>query len=318
MTFKSKLACLVAAYCLVAPLAAGAANLNDLIGGSSGAASPPASTAKKSPSSSLPLGGVLGGRGTHKLSKDELRAAAHEAVVFVVNFGETKAEDGSIKETLSTGTGFFLDPQTLLTNSHVVDGASMLLVSIAGQTYVKATVLADSHAARNKREDFALLRIEKPLGQSMLEIGEPVESLSDVYAIGFPGVVGKNDQRRADFLQGDLSAVPEVVISSGAVQNVMERSNGVEVVTHSALIHHGNSGGPLINACGQVVGVNTWGAMDNATVIVPGRDQAGNVVAQEGITSVATGFAFAQTVDEIRHFLKSRHQSFQQGAACRD
>ena len=57
---------------------------------------------------------------------------------------------------------------------------------------------------------------------------------------------------------GDLKAAPEVVLTRGTVSAVQNRERNTPMVLHSADISAGNSGGPLIDACGRAVGINTY------------------------------------------------------------
>lgn len=248
------------------------------------------------------------------LAKAALRELARNATVLVLNRRTVKKGGGLA--IASTGTGFFIDPQTVLTNSHVVAGAEQIILSVAGVGPVAAEVVSDTFVHENGRADFALLRTSRPVGLATLALGPPVDSLTEVFAVGYPGVVTERDQGRLELLQGDFTAAPAVVISIGTVQNVMDNDSGVEMVTHSAMIHRGNSGGPLLNACGQVIGVNTEISLERAALNVGGKplvDKSGNSL---GNVSVHGGFGFAQSVDEMRRFLRSRQQPFTVAAPC--
>ncbi|MBH0236853.1 S1 family peptidase [Methylobrevis albus] len=248
------------------------------------------------------------------LGKAALRDLARNATVLVLNLRTVKKGGGLV--IASTGSGFFIDPQTVMTNSHVVAGAEKLILSVAGAGPVVAEVVSDTFVHENGRADFALLRTSRPVGLATLALGTPVDSLTEVFAVGYPGVVTERDQGRLELLQGDLSAAPSVVISIGTVQNVMDNDSGVEMITHSAMMHRGNSGGPLLNGCGQVIGVNTQISLDRAALNVGGKplvDKSGNSV---GNVAVHGGFGFAQSVDEMRRFLRSRQQAFAVAGPC--
>lgn len=300
--FFSGLAAVLGAALLSAPAAAN--NINDVLRGqvnTKTATARPAKPEEPAPKAESPGPGALG--------RSQLRARLRDATVFVVAIGG---------QGVGMGTGFFLTPTMVLTNSHVVGGAEQYLISLKGRSYLEAKVVADTFVEANGRQDFALLELAEPVDVEPLAIGAPVDSLDTVYAAGFPAVVTKVDQKRDDFFRGDLRSVPEMVISAGEVHNVFGGNNGVETVAHSAAIHKGNSGGPLVNACGEVVGVNTAVSVSYSAVSAGGKamaDGKGNPIQ----VPVLGDYGYAQSVDEIVRFLRSRHQDFTQSSrACAD
>lgn len=307
---------LVLALALAPASPVAAQNLNDVLRGEVNRA--PSGASGPTESRSALVGGGLSaalgaGRGGRHLEKAELRDLARRSTVFIVGLSKTDAGT-----SVNMGSGFFIDPVTILTNSHVASGQSTLLVSAGGQGYVTATLASDSNFARNRREDFAVLKLEAPIeGTVSLPLGGAVDSLQDVIVAGYPGMVTDKDQRAADFLAGDVSAVPELVISAGTVQNVIESTEGVEMVTHSATSGPGNSGGPVLNVCGQVVGVHSQGSQQDAQIYLGNEamtDESGNRI----VAKARGGFGFAQSVNEMTRFLQSRHHDFQVAGGCRD
>lgn len=128
---------------------------------------------------------------------------------------------------------------TVVTNYHVIEGAYSAQVAIDGKTYDVTQVLAYS-----TMYDLAVLKINAtdltaiPVCQEIHAAGETV------YAFGSS--------------QG-LTAT----FSQGIITNADRDVDGVRCVQHDAAISSGNSGGPLINRFGEVIGINTWIRIDS-------------------------------------------------------
>lgn len=160
----------------------------------------------------------------------------------------------------STGSGFFVAPNILMTNNHVVEGNKGPDLVVIGQglagvrpAHVLAQVAGQGFGAR----DYALLKVEGPGVQDYLSLTETVEDLEKVVAAGYPGLLLDNDMAFRSLLKGDLSAMPQLAMSQGSVMALQNRDR-LLTIAHSAPISGGNSGGPLVDQCGRVVGVNTY------------------------------------------------------------
>jgi serine protease Do len=139
----------------------------------------------------------------------------------------------------SAGSGFICDPSgVIVTNWHVVDGAYEIFVTFSDGTRVKADLL---NAARIV--DIALLKVDvghklpavKWADSSKVQIGDPV------LAIGNPLGVGES------VTAGIVSALN---------RNIMDTPYDDFIQTDAA-INHGNSGGPLFDMTGALIGINT-------------------------------------------------------------
>ncbi len=182
-------------------------------------------------------------------------AAASRSVVRVVVFPASGDET-----PIGHGSGIVVSPSRILTNAHVVaeeeyDGAiRILVVPSEGGGAIEAQVID-----RSPRNDLALLALSngKRLTPAAFYSG-PVGDGADVFAIGYPGGVdiaqGLNQQ---DMLRAQVPVKTKGNISAG------RSAKEFETLLHTAAIGSGNSGGPLVDACGRVLGVNSFGTVSN-------------------------------------------------------
>jgi S1-C subfamily serine protease len=188
-----------------------------------------------------------------------------------------------------SGSGFFITPNVLLTNAHVVEGAKsgdILVVApdIGGRL---ATLLAVEKGSGLQARDYALLRIDTP-STATLPLSATETELQPVIAAGFPGLLIENDIHFQRLIRGNPTGMPSLILSQGSVMAVQNRGSRVPTIAHGAAISAGNSGGPLVDACGRVIGINTF--------IRVSTEQASHA-----------GFAIA--ADDVIRFLKERGQS---------
>lgn len=154
-------------------------------------------------------------------------------------------------ELVGTGSGVILTADgDIITNAHVVADADEVRVRLVGETEPrKATVVATDPG-----QDLALLHIDATdLPAATIAAPDDIRVGEPVVAIGF-----------ALALDGGPSVTTGVV---SALDRTLVTDNGAlgGLVQTDAAISSGNSGGPLVNAEGQVVGINTAVATSNAT-----------------------------------------------------
>ncbi len=159
--------------------------------------------------------------------------------------------DSAFGQGQSTGTGVIVSSDgEILTNAHVVDGATEIRVRLAGETEPREARLL----ASDPGNDLALLRMSgDEFDAAVFADPGSVRIGDEVVAIGF-----------ALGLDGDPSVTLGIV-------SALDRTIGTEgafldgLIQTDAAISSGNSGGPLVNARGEVVGINTAVARDTAT-----------------------------------------------------
>ncbi len=160
-----------------------------------------------------------------------------------------------------TGSGFAVAPGQVVTNRHVVEGASELwVVNPALGGAQPAKVVAITPTSELGQQDYALLSVagaEKLPALTLADQGAGPERLTSVVAAGFPGMLLSTDADYQRLIEGDGTAVPSLVLTQGIV-TVVQAGGAVPLVIHSAQVSPGNSGGPLVDLCGRVVGVNTF------------------------------------------------------------
>ena len=203
-------------------------------------------------------------------------SAAERSVVRVVVVGT----DGSDYFYRGHGSGFAVGPRKIVTNMHVIEQAledpemMIFVVPYDGKQGYLAHI-----STYSQRVDLALVELEGTalLAPATIAI-QPPTGAAPVFAIGYPSNVDRAEGRNADDLIRPTAPVrTQGLISQG------RSSKDYDTLLHTAPIARGSSGGPLIDECGRIVGVNSY------------------LSASDGVDAE---FAFAATTKELIAFLR--------------
>jgi putative serine protease PepD len=200
-----------------------------------------------------------------------IRAQVVEQSASPFDFGFPQEQRGE-----ATGSGFAIDRNgTILTNAHVVAGATKVQVQFADKRIVDAKILG-----RDESSDLAVLKVDArkdelpplPLGSSSnIRVGDPTIAIGNPFGLERTLTTG--------------------VVS--ATKRTIQAPNGFEidgVIQTDAAINPGNSGGPLLDATGRVIGINSQ--------IETGGSGNGNV-----------GIGFAIPIDTARRLVPQLEKS---------
>lgn len=144
--------------------------------------------------------------------------------------------------SVNIGTGFVFDPHGyILTNEHVVHDASSIMVRAYGRKNpIRATVVGSDY-----KHDIAILKAPIPMPDTVLKVGKSKDARVGEWVLAIGSPLGLDHSVTV----GIISAVERPLqIGDRDYPNLLQTD---------AAINRGNSGGPLINLRGQVVGMNT-------------------------------------------------------------
>lgn len=181
-------------------------------------------------------------------AQDDVSAASRSVVRVVV----VQVEDGEIVD-FGHGSGLAVGPNRILTNAHVVDlgisdpenVAIGIVPSEGSQSYGARIVAVD------RARDLALLEMQQGSVPPVAFFTGQIGPGASVAALGYPGNV---DLATAQSMQDYVRPLPPTR-SSGNFSDLRRADIG-PIIVHTADIARGHSGGPLVDLCGRVIGVN--------------------------------------------------------------
>jgi len=194
---------------------------------------------------------------------------------FFNDFFDDQDKQGAPHKVSSLGSGFVIDPSGLIvTNNHVIEGADEIIINFTNGSKLKVVKVLGHDA----KTDLALLKVEpkEPLkavtfgDSSKMRVGDWVMAIGNPFGLGGTVTVGIISAKKRD-------------INAGPYDDFLQTD---------AAINRGNSGGPLFNMDGEVIGVNT-------AIISP---SGGSI----GIGFAVPSNSAVQVVDQLKQFGETR------------
>ena len=188
----------------------------------------------------------------------------------------TYQADNSDKVVWSSGTCFLINPTTAISCAHIFDPSindelRRLLVEAYGPThqfdtkYVKnyqilvngGVPVNASLRKINKTADYSVIKLDETVARPTVKLGnsKDLKITQQIYTLGFPSTV-------ADLQDSRTYTTDQVTITGSSISNI-STTGGVDYITHNANISNGNSGGPLVDENGLVVGINLYKTEDD-------------------------------------------------------
>jgi serine protease Do len=194
---------------------------------------------------------------------------------FFDDFFDDEEKDGMPRKVSSLGSGFVIDPAGLVvTNNHVIEGADEIIINFTDGSKLKVVKIL----GHDPKTDLALLQVEpkKPLkavtfgDSAKMRVGDWVMAIGNPFGLGGSVTVGIISATKRD-------------INAGPYDDFLQTD---------AAINRGNSGGPLFNMDGQVIGVNT-------AIISP---TGGSI----GIGFAVPSNSAVQVIDQLKQYGETR------------
>jgi len=198
---------------------------------------------------------------------------------------EIRGPNGETGVVRSQGSGYLVgDGKYVVTNNHVccrtARGALSIVRTVMMVHYSKDEKTPARVVWSSDQKDLAVLELEQPMARPsvMFAANDHVADGMRVWAVGFPGAAeNETTTEDSDFVPTTTNGI----IGKFVHQLMVPNGPVIDTISHSAATNSGNSGGPLFNFCGQVVGTNFAKALTTIRQRVRVRDAAGNEVEKE-------------------------------------
>lgn len=227
---------------------------------------------------------------------------ASESIVGIVNYQQQNGIGASQEAQAGTGSGVLFkkegDSAYIITNNHVIEGASKIEVSLYDGEKTDAELIG-----ADPLTDLAVLMIDGKYADNLLEVGDSsaLRAGEQVIAIGNP--LGLDLSRTVT--QGIVSAVDRTI----PVQTSAGESE-LNVIQTDAAINPGNSGGALLNSKGELIGINSAkisnSGVEGLGFAIPSKDflpVVDEIIETGKVERPYIGIGMTNLADVPRHYL---------------
>ena len=210
---------------------------------------------------------------------------------------------GRVHLMIGHGSGYLVSDQGhVVTNEHVANmkagspdidqfGAAQIFVvrSISPNLEVLPSKILVMDAAK----DLAVIQVDRLTGTPLqLADADYIQPTLPVFSVGYPGA---SDDLTAQRGFGDPVGFVKPTLAEGTLKRLYRNNDNTEVWEHHAPISGGNSGGPLVNRCGQVVGTNAAGHREQQNSLLAVSNQ--ELLALLGSRQLSIGQAKGECLD---------------------
>ena len=190
---------------------------------------------------------------TNQMDSNSIESVANrvsQSVVSIVSKNQKSSRFFySTEDSASAGTGIIISENGyVLTNKHVIEKSSeILVITNSGDSYESVRVVMV-----DPMSDIAILKISNAKGLKAAELGDSKKINIGQQVIAIGNALGEYDGTVTSGIISGIGRTVEASSEDGSSREVL-----TDMIQTDAAINSGNSGGPLVNAQGQVIGINT-------------------------------------------------------------